>query len=317
MFLYKRNGKKVQVSTKTTEKRIAQMKLAEAIKERNAFKAGMQPQNITYRSFVDRYLNSIEHSARNTKYQYRRAFRELGEAFPITHLSQITPEILGQARNKWLKRGLYVCNRDIQSIKAAMRKAEAWGLVQKQDWGIVKRFKEPRGRLHYFTTDDIRKLLSSASPPWDTIIMLGARAGLRREEMVWLSWEDVDFARNRIHIAPKEDWNPKDYERRWIPLSKDLRNHLEGLKKVSSWVLHPRPTPGSITTYFKRIVKKAGVIGSTHTLRHTFASHLASAGVPLYIIGKLLGHASIRTTAIYSHLSPESFSDVVTKLPKI
>ncbi len=54
---------------------------------------------------------------------------------------------------------------------------------------------------------------------------------------------------------------------------------------------------------------------TTHTLRHTYASHLVQRGISLYVISRLLGHSSIKTTEIYSHLSPENFHDAVKLLP--
>lgn len=53
---------------------------------------------------------------------------------------------------------------------------------------------------------------------------------------------------------------------------------------------------------------------SFHSFRHTFASHLVQKGVSLYKVSKLLGHANIRTTEIYAHLTPETFHDVVRLL---
>jgi site-specific recombinase XerD len=53
----------------------------------------------------------------------------------------------------------------------------------------------------------------------------------------------------------------------------------------------------------------------THTLRHTFASHLAMRGVSLYFIQKILGHQSIETTTrIYAHLQPELLLGAVKEL---
>jgi site-specific recombinase XerD len=49
--------------------------------------------------------------------------------------------------------------------------------------------------------------------------------------------------------------------------------------------------------------------GTVHDLRHTYASHLVLAGVPLRMVQELLGHASIRTTERYSHLAPNEFDD--------
>ncbi|OQA92180.1 MAG: Tyrosine recombinase XerD [Elusimicrobia bacterium ADurb.Bin231] len=66
----------------------------------------------------------------------------------------------------------------------------------------------------------------------------------------------------------------------------------------------------------RKIMKKAGIPGSSfHTLRHTFASSLAIAGVDLYRISKLLGHSSIKTTEIYAHLQPSDLIETIKKLP--
>ena len=51
-----------------------------------------------------------------------------------------------------------------------------------------------------------------------------------------------------------------------------------------------------------------------HTLRHSFASSLAQKGVNLYVIKELLGHSSISTTEIYSHLNVDSLREAVDKL---
>lgn len=63
--------------------------------------------------------------------------------------------------------------------------------------------------------------------------------------------------------------------------------------------------PMSLTQAFKRTLARAGLDGSLHCLRHTFAAHLVMKGVDLYTVKELLGHASIVTTQIYAHLSDE------------
>ena len=52
-----------------------------------------------------------------------------------------------------------------------------------------------------------------------------------------------------------------------------------------------------------------------HTFRHTFASHLVMAGVPLFTVQRLLGHSHIETTMIYAHLAPEHNEEMMAKLP--
>jgi len=67
---------------------------------------------------------------------------------------------------------------------------------------------------------------------------------------------------------------------------------------------------------FKAICKKAGLENITlHTLRHTFASQLALAGVPLRDIQELMGHQSFQTTLQYAHLTEEHVKKQVMKLP--
>ncbi len=68
---------------------------------------------------------------------------------------------------------------------------------------------------------------------------------------------------------------------------------------------------------YRKYCKKAGldVRFHFHTLRHTFASHLAINGVSIYFIQKILGHQSIETTArIYAHLQPEPLVHAVKQL---
>lgn len=77
------------------------------------------------------------------------------------------------------------------------------------------------------------------------------------------------------------------------------------------------PLSGSLVTHsFKKYIRHTGLPGSIHfhSLRHSFASLLASAGVPLFDIQKLLIHSNIQTTQIYSHLAPEHLRTSVERL---
>lgn len=77
-----------------------------------------------------------------------------------------------------------------------------------------------------------------------------------------------------------------------------------------------RLTGDHVSKTFKRACKAAGLDNSIHfhSLRHSFASNLAQKGVSLYTIKELLGHSSISTTEIYSHLNMDSLREAVKKL---
>lgn len=329
---FRHNGKRIQRAL-STDKRIALKMLGKLLGQRSADHHGHAPTETDWASFRDKYLKERATMARPTYTITKKAIERLEAFRPIVSIQQITPSLLADLLTDWKTAkhkikgtkklssiGLYMRNRMIDLLKTMMRRAESWGLVEKQDWTSIKIDKEPKGRLLWYTADELKRLLTVCNGQWETLAMLGARAGLRRSEAYWLEWTDVDFERNRIHIAPKKEWTPKDYERRWIPMTADLRAYLHQIKPKGRYLVEEegeRPTLESVSVYFKRLVKKVYLRGNVHTLRHTFGAHLASAGVSLRIIQKLMGHSSVEMTEVYAHLSPESIEDSVTRLPPL
>jgi integrase/recombinase XerD len=137
--------------------------------------------------------------------------------------------------------------------------------------------------------------------------------GLRLTEALTLKVSDVDGSRNVIRVIGKGG------KMREIPISVKLLEELRlywrffhpdlylfpSVKDKTGMILQT-----TITKAFKRAVKKAGIKhkpdATIHSLRHSFATHLMEAGVNIRIIQSLLGHKSIRTTAIYTHLTQKT-----------
>lgn len=343
------NGKRKQYAL--CENKAAAQRMLAGIKSET--KARSKYGDTPFQAFAEKYMAwaKANKSAQTVK-RDTLSLEYLQEFHPTKELSEITPALLDEFKS-WLKNrtektrpktrkrqprlrgvlGPHGINRTLQSIKMIMRKAEAWSFVPTQNWRIISKFKTPKGRVEFFSTEEIAQMLeysrikSVALPlgkcsPWQTIILLGARAGLRRGEMQNLMWSDIDFKKSILSITPKKDWIPKDYECRDIPLAQDLKEHLQKLPKRGHYILYDvygeRLSVDSITTYFRdKIVKKCGLSGNVHKLRHTFASHLVQNGVDLYTVSKLLGHSSIKTTEIYAHLSPVTLASAVEKLPQI
>ena len=323
------NGKVIRKAL-STDQRIAENKLADLIKQRDAVKHNHAPRDLSWYTFRTEYIHDRKtEKADNTWEGDERAFREFEAIAPIHRLDQMTPGLLDKVRTKWIgcriykknrRPKIYVINRDLRSIKTAMRWAERQGYLPKQEWTTVQYIKTPKGRLHFFSIEDLQALKKVCRGVWLTILYLGARAGLRPAEMYWLEWTDIDFHHNRINIAPKAHWVPKDYECRVIPMTPDLREHLEHLitKRSDARVLSEEghvPTLNSMTVYFKRLAMKAGLAGTPYTLRHTYGSLYTQNGGNIYRLQKYMGHADIETTMIYVHTAKGEEDRILDQMP--
>jgi len=142
-------------------------------------------------------------------------------------------------------------------------------------------------------------------------------AGIRVSELCGLNFADLDFNRNTIHVIGKGN------KERVVPLG------IPAVKALNDWLNIARPeiaTDGSGNAVFlgsrgKRIDQRTvrevvydamSAIGSDmspHGLRHTAATHLLEGGADLRTVQEILGHSSLATTQIYTHVSPERLKD--------
>jgi integrase len=176
--------------------------------------------------------------------------------------------------------------------------------------------REPR----YFSKVEIDKILSVASPYMKKVIKILLYTGIRRSELVFLTWDDVDFTNKRIIIQSKPGFHTKSYKPRSIPMNKELERTIMDLPQKGKFIFdkgngEPLYTPDFYSAEFRKLLIEADIKGATlHSLRHTFASHLVMKGVDLRTVQELLGHSTIKVTECYSHLSPDHRSRAVEVL---
>ena len=146
------------------------------------------------------------------------------------------------------------------------------------------------------------------------LFMMAYDAGLRLSEVLNLRVEDIDSGRMVIRICQAKGKKDR-YGRLSNGLLKLLREYWHADRPESflfpGACRHKRydvSTPGLI---LKRLCRKAGITKcvSMHTLRHSFATHLLEAGTNLRVIQQLLGHSSIQTTCLYTHISIEELRE--------
>lgn len=191
----------------------------------------------------------------------------------------------------------------------------------------VERYKERAPEIHYLTLAQIDEQLKALRfKPWlQTMVATLIYAGLRREELLWLTAEDVILPRNRpglIHVRAKttdaESWQPKTRSNRAVPVSSDLRYYLDRYAPAASdgtWYF-PSPQghrwdPDNFSADLRTANRDARLAWGCLDFRHTFGSQLAQTGVSLYKISHLMGNSPDICRRHYAILVPEGMTQDV------
>ncbi len=170
---------------------------------------------------------------------------------------------------------------------------------------------------------EVRRLLEAAEDLREqAILMTLYSAGLRLGELLHLQVKDIDSTKMQIRV--RQGKGSKD---RNVVLSRTL---LEVLRRYflqyrpEVWLFYgetpQRPlNERTVQRMVRRLSEKAGLRQgvSTHTLRHSFATHLLERGTEVPYIQELLGHRSVRTTMLYTRVSPRALSKVISPLDRL
>lgn len=224
-------------------------------------------------------------------------------------LEDLAPLDLDRLRIKFLKEK---APQTAKSIMALLKRLSNFAKNKRLCKGIDFKITLPKvsnQKTEFLTNDQVKNLLDAIEKdvnPYAGPIMLTALfTGMRKSEILRLEWKDIDFEHGFIHIR-----GPKGGQDQKIPLNDPAREVFEKLLRTHD-LLFPG-THGLRTGIYHaigKIKKRAGLPADfrpLHGLRHHYASMLASSGVDLYTIQKLLTHKSPIMTQRYSHLRDET-----------
>lgn len=234
-------------------------------------------------------------------------------------------------------------NRDISALRASLQKAWDWELLENHPLARLKPLKVDRRPLVRYLTQDEEKRLYVALQARDDfmrearvsankhreergyelypslgtyadnltpLVILAINTGLRRGELWNLCWRDIDLRKETLTVSGE---GAKSGQTRHIPLNTAA---LEALKTHRGEAVPMPNVPvfgtAEFRTAFNGVLDKAKIQNFRfHDLRHTFASKLVMAGVPLNTVRELMGHGSIEMTLAYAHLAPENLRAAV------
>jgi integrase len=197
-------------------------------------------------------------------------------------------------------------NRSLAVLRKIFNLGIRWDMITSNPVCKIDFFRVPRGRMRFLSHEEQDALLKACNGPLKDVVGVALKTGMRRGELLGLRKKDVDFSGNFIYLE-----KTKSGAHRQIPMVPEVRAVLArlalGCDDEALLFKNKDGNPyNDLRTAFCTALRKAGIKDfHFHDLRHTFASDMVMAGVNIFTVSKLLGHASVQTTMIYSHLSPE------------
>jgi integrase len=283
----------------------------------------------TFEQFAWKWFD--EYVVPNNKYSEQRAKKyalraSLVPFFGGLPVGTITSRHVEQYKARSLSTGLArkTINNRLTIFRKCVWTAYEWlalpGAPPKVTW-----LKCPPHLADYLSPDECDLLLSHATGINRDMILTALRTGMRQGELKALQWSSIDWQNRSIAVQHSrcdytgELTSPKSNRVRHIPMDVDVYEILLKRKKSTGYVFlneRNRPFDGQcLKLRLGRVRRRAGLrsIG-WHTLRHTFASHLAMRGLPMNAVQMLLGHSSITTTMRYAHLAPSTLRSAIDML---
>lgn len=241
------------------------------------------------------------------------------EAYKAARLK--TPVILGKNRKKkegepvepkTRQRSIATVNRELSVLRRVLNIAVSEGWILKNPFTNRKSLitpgdEKPRERI--ITREEEAKLIASCIEPrahLRPIIILALDTGMRRGEIFKLKWADIDFDSRIISVRA---FNTKTMRERQVAITERLKTELEALYKLST----KQPDSlvfgiiDNVKKSFDKARRNAGLPDVRfHDLRHTHATRLVSAHMPLSEVGRVLGHTQANTTYRYVNANAET-----------
>ena len=287
-------------------------------------------------NYKDDYLNFLRLEkalSENSLMAYERDFNKL-QSFVQTNYTKLTPTDIRQNHLEEFLASLYDSGlnarsqaRVLSSIKGFYKYLMLEDVIEEDPTELIQGPKLDRKLPHTLTVDEIDALIAAIdlSKPEGSrnraILETLYSCGLRVTEAISLRLSDLFFKDEYIRIIGKGN------KERLVPINQKAISYIEKyLTDRNKLNINPNAenilflnrrgnqlTRVMVFTIIKELSRKIGLKKkiSPHTFRHSFASHLFERGADLKVIQELLGHETIITTEIYTHLEKEHLREVL------
>ncbi|HUI31243.1 MAG TPA: tyrosine-type recombinase/integrase [Candidatus Acidoferrales bacterium] len=279
--------------------------------------------DMQFKNFADKYLEFVkENRAPKTLENAERVIRLATELFGEIILEKISLEHLRRYVEERRKNvSTATLSIDVRTLKAAMQLAVEWEYLQENPFKKFKNIRQERRAVKFLSRADMDKLLSAVREEYlKRLFIFAVLTCMRRGEIVFLRWDDVNFELRLINIHPADDHRTKFNKERSIPISPQIEELLKSIEHRGHYVFvnnkGERLLEDFVTKRFKAYCREIGLDESIHfhSLRKTGASWSAANGATPLAIRELLGHSSVKTTEIYLGVPSDSVRDAVERI---
>jgi integrase len=199
------------------------------------------------------------------------------------------------------------------------------------EWDVLDRIpkfprlKAPDAKWDFYTRDETDSLLACVEDPYERALLVFAfHTGARSGEQIAIEWGDIDW-HNRFVVfrraASRGIVGPtKDSDERKVPMTPLLEASLKAIRHLKGDLVFSEPdgtplNPWKLARALNRASRRAGLRRiRRHDTRHSFASQLVMANVPLVQVQAWMGHSTIAMTMKYAHLAPSPGHELIRAL---
>lgn len=297
----------------------------------NNFNSCLPSNKLKFRDIVEKFIKDyVETSVKESskvRYLIDINYRLLPE-FGYLRVNKIYYGIIKNFQNKLYREGRLKAasiNRCMTVLHSIFERAIEFGLCAANPCRNLKQLKEVKKPYRWWRNyeDGLLFLESLKGHHYYMAYRVALETGMRLGELIGLTWDAIDINTGAITVSQqycskqKKLLPLKNNQYRNISLPTSTLTLIQEAKRTSTSNFVFTELDSSIIqsysisgNFFSNQQKKAGIpIINFHGLRHTYASHFMMNGGNIYKLSKLLGHADIKTTMIYSHVSPESLEE--------
>ena len=262
----------------------------------------------------------------------------------IGHLAEVTETAVAEYLAEFrCYHSATTYNNHVCALREVFRTLADKAGVTHDPWaGVCLRADDSVSRRE-LTLDEVERLYAAASkegPQWKLLLMIGIYTGLRLGDCCRLSWDCVNLERQVIQVIPEKTKKHMHGRPVTIPIHPQLLAELQDISsRDNTPVGFVNPTIAEmylnqnwrLDECLRKIFKVANitmsvklegrprksVVASFHSLRHTFVSLSANAGVPLPVVQSIVGHCSTAMTRHYYHENLDALRSAVASIPVI